>query len=98
MSSVMDPVRKNKVDDSGLLRTPDRLSEFCDLHVQLSEVWKTMIGTCGPYDSGGSATHRNGRPKMIGDFSSRPVSTTTKSTGTYDCPTLMIASSRTPSG
>jgi hypothetical protein len=20
------------------------------------EVWKTMVGTCGPYDSGGSAT------------------------------------------
>jgi hypothetical protein len=39
-------------------RTPDRLPKFYDLHVQLSEVWKTMIGTCGPYNSGGSATHR----------------------------------------
>jgi hypothetical protein len=36
-------------------RTLDRLPELSGLHVQLSEVCKTMVGTCGPYNSGGSA-------------------------------------------
>jgi hypothetical protein len=35
-------------------RTPDRLPELSGLYVQLSEVYKTMVGTCGPYNSGGS--------------------------------------------
>jgi hypothetical protein len=43
------------------------------------------------------AVHRNGHPKIIGALSSPPVSTTTKSIGTYDYPTRMTASSRTPS-
>jgi hypothetical protein len=36
-------------------RTPDRLFELCGSHVQQSEALLAMIGTCGPYDSGGSA-------------------------------------------
>ena len=56
MSSVMYPAQKEKVDDSGFLRTPDRLSELCGLCVLLSEVYETMTGTCGPYNLGGSAT------------------------------------------
>jgi hypothetical protein len=39
----------------GSLRTPDRLLELSGLHVQLLEVWKTMVDTYGPYDIGGSA-------------------------------------------
>jgi hypothetical protein len=43
------------------------------------------------------AMHRNGRSKIIGALSSPPVSMTMKSIRTYDCPTRMTASSRTPS-
>ena len=39
-----------------------------------------------------------GRPKMMGALSSPPVSRTTKSIGTYDCPTQIMASLRTPLG
>jgi hypothetical protein len=52
----MDPARKKTWMIRGSPRTPDRLQELSDLHVPLLEVWKIMIGTCGPYDSGGSAT------------------------------------------
>jgi hypothetical protein len=41
---------------------------------------------------------RKGQPKMIGALSSPPISKTTKSTGMYDCPTHIIASSRIPLG
>jgi hypothetical protein len=41
---------------------------------------------------------RKGQPKMMGALSSPPISRTTKSTGTYDCPTRMMASSRIPLG
>jgi hypothetical protein len=44
------------VDDSGFLRTPDRLFKFCGTHVWLLEVFKTMTSTCGSYNLGGSAT------------------------------------------
>jgi hypothetical protein len=40
----------------GSPRTPDRLPELSDLHALLSEVGEMMIGTCGPYDSSGSAS------------------------------------------
>jgi hypothetical protein len=56
MSSIMDLVLKNKVDDSGSPGTPNRLPELFDSHELLSEVWWTMIDICGPYDSGGSTT------------------------------------------
>jgi hypothetical protein len=56
MSSVMDLVLKNKVDDSGSPGTPNRLPELFDSHELLSEVWWTMIDICVPYDSGGSTT------------------------------------------
>ena len=52
----MYPAQKEKVDDSGFPRTPDRLPGLCGLHVQRSEVSETMTGTCGPYNLGGSAT------------------------------------------
>jgi len=51
----MYPARKEKVDDSGFPRKPDRLLELCGLCVLLSEVCETMMGTCGPYNLGGSA-------------------------------------------
>ena len=38
----------------GSPRTPDRLPELSGSHVRLSEVWKTMMSTCGPYNLGGS--------------------------------------------
>jgi hypothetical protein len=44
------------MDDSGFLRTPDRLLKFCGTHVWLLEVFKTMTSICGPYYLGGSAT------------------------------------------
>jgi hypothetical protein len=44
------------------------------------------------------AVLRKGQPKMMGTLSSPPVSKTTMSLGTYDCPTRMIASLRTPLG
>ena len=40
----------------GSSRTPDRLPELSSSHVQQSEEFKTMIGTCGPYNLGGSTT------------------------------------------
>ena len=40
----------------GSPRTPDRLPELSGSHVQQSEVLRTMIGACGPYNLGGSAT------------------------------------------
>ena len=55
MSSVMYPTQKDKVDDSGFPKTPDRLPGLCGLLVLLSEVCETMTGTCGPYNLGGSA-------------------------------------------
>jgi hypothetical protein len=36
------------VDDSGFPRTPDILLKLCGTHVQLSEVFETMTGACGP--------------------------------------------------
>ena len=52
----MYPARNEKVDDSGFLKTPDRLSGLCGLYVLQSEVCEAMTGTCGPYDLSGSAT------------------------------------------
>ena len=40
----------------GSLRIADRLFELFGSHVQQSEEFKTMIGTCGPYNLGGSTT------------------------------------------
>ena len=40
----------------GSLRTPDRLPELSGSRVQQSEVFRTMIGACGPYNMGGSTT------------------------------------------
>ena len=56
MSSVMYPAQKEKVDDLGFPRTPNRLPGSCGLRVQQSEVYETMTSTCGPYDLGSSAT------------------------------------------
>jgi hypothetical protein len=44
------------MDDSGFPRTPDRLPELSSSRVQQSEVFRTMIGARGLYNSGGSAT------------------------------------------
>ena len=44
------------MDDSGFPRTPDRLLESFGTRVHRSEVFETMIGACGPLNSGGSAT------------------------------------------
>ena len=44
------------MDDSGFLRTPDRLPKLSGSRVQQSEVIRTMIGARGPYNLGGSAT------------------------------------------
>ena len=44
------------MDDSGFLEDTGRLLGLSGSHVQLSKVWKTMMGTCGPYNSGSSAT------------------------------------------
>ena len=46
----------------------------------------------------GFCVHKNGLPKMMVVFSFTPVSTTTKSIGTYDFPTLMKTSFSTPLG
>ena len=56
MLSIMYPARKEKVDDSGFLRTPDRLLGLWGLYVLKLEFCETMIGTYGPYNSSGSAT------------------------------------------
>ena len=56
MPSMMYPPRKEKLDDLGFPRTPDRLPELCGFYVQQSEVCETMTGTCGPYNLGGSTT------------------------------------------
>jgi hypothetical protein len=37
-------------------RTPDRLLESFGTRVLRSEVFETMMGACGPLNSGGSAT------------------------------------------
>jgi hypothetical protein len=50
-----DPTQKI-MDDSGFLRTPDRLLKFYGTHVWWLEVFKTITSTCGPYYLGGSAT------------------------------------------
>jgi hypothetical protein len=50
-----DPARKI-VDDSGFLRTPDRLLKFHGTHVWWLEVLKMITSTCGPYYLGGSTT------------------------------------------
>ena len=60
MSSVVYPARKEKVDDLGFPRTPDRLLRLCSSRVQQSEVYETMTGTCRPYNLGYSATYRIG--------------------------------------
>jgi hypothetical protein len=44
------------VDDSGFLRTPDRLLMLSGSHAQQSEVIETMTGACGTYNLGGSTT------------------------------------------
>ena len=46
----------------------------------------------------GFAVLKKGRPRMMGALSSPPISKTTRSMGTYDCPTRTMASSRTPLG
>jgi hypothetical protein len=50
-----DPTQKI-VDDSGFLRTPDRLLKLCGTNVWWLEVFKTITSTCGSYYLGGSAT------------------------------------------
>jgi hypothetical protein len=42
------------------------------------------------------AVFKNGRPKMMGDFSSPPISITTKSAGTYELPIRTHMSSKIP--
>ena len=37
-------------------RAPDRLLESFGTHARRSEVFETMMGACGPLNSGGSAT------------------------------------------
>ena len=64
MPSVMYPAQKEKVNDLGFPRTPDRLPELCGLYVQQSEVCETMTGTCGPYNLGGSTTYEIDNPGM----------------------------------
>jgi hypothetical protein len=49
------------VDDSGFPRTPNRLLMLSGSRAQQSEVVETMIGACGPYNLGGSATGPNPR-------------------------------------
>jgi len=44
------------VDDSGFPRTPDTFLESFGTRARRSEVFETMMGACGPLDSGGSAT------------------------------------------
>jgi hypothetical protein len=44
----------------GSPKTPDRLPELSGSRVQQSEVFRTMIGAHGPYNSGGSATNKKG--------------------------------------
>ena len=44
------------------------------------------------------AVLRKGWPKIMGALTSPPIFKTTKSTGTYDCPTWTMESSRTPLG
>ena len=46
------------MDDSGFPRTPDRLLESFGTRALRSEVLETMMGACGPLNSGGSATAR----------------------------------------
>jgi hypothetical protein len=66
MPSVMYPARKDKVDDLGFLRTPDRLLGLCGLCVQQSEVNETMTGAHRPYKLGGSSTASIGACHYIG--------------------------------
>ena len=47
------------MDDSGFLRTPDKLLESFGTRAHRSEVFETMMGACGPLNSGGSATVAN---------------------------------------
>ena len=56
MPYVMYSAPKEKVDDLGFPRTPDRLLGLCGLCVLQSEVCGTMTDTCGPYNLGGPAT------------------------------------------
>ena len=56
MLSIMYSAQKEKVDDSGFPRTPDRLPELCGLRVLQSEVYERMTGTCGPYNLGNYTT------------------------------------------
>jgi hypothetical protein len=44
------------MDDSGFPRTPNRLLMLSGSRAQQSEVVETMIGACGRYNLGGSAT------------------------------------------
>jgi hypothetical protein len=44
------------MDDSGSLRTPDKLLKFCGTRVWWLKVFKTITSTCGPCYLGGSAT------------------------------------------
>ena len=44
------------MDDSGFPRTPDTFLESFGTRARRSEVFETMMGACGPLDSGGSAT------------------------------------------
>jgi len=56
MLSIMYLARKEKVDDSGFPRMPDRLPGLYGLRVLQSEVYDTIIDTCGPYNLGSSTT------------------------------------------
>ena len=58
MPSMKYPARKEKVDDLGFLRTPDRLPGLCALCVLQLEVWLTTTSICGPYNLGSYATAR----------------------------------------
>ena len=54
MLSIMDLARKEKWMIRVFLRTPDRLPKLFGSHVQLSEAWKAMVGTCKPGKSAAS--------------------------------------------
>ena len=56
MSVIGILFEKRIVDDSGLLRTPDRPVELLGTRVRYPRSVKTMIGARGPDSLGGSAT------------------------------------------
>ena len=52
----------------GSPRTPDRLPGLSGSRVQQSKVFRTVIGTCGPYNLGGSATFIGIRMTAVNRF------------------------------